>query len=218
MKLVVGLGNPGAPYQGTRHNVGFDVVDLLVTRHVPRGWQAAPVDAIEARWRRDTGDAVLLAKPLTFMNLSGRAVQALAHFYKLTLPVLLIVTADVNLPLGRLRARTSGTEGGHNGLRSIAEALGTIDYARLRVGVGRGDVRRGLADHVLARFEPEERRAMEEATARAADAVETWIADGVQRMMAEFNRAPETEKTEKTDRTEKNDKHDKSGNDPNGKI
>ena len=119
---------------------------------------------------------------------------------------MMIVTDDVNLPLGRLRARTSGTEGGHNGLRSIAEPLGTIDYARLRVGVGRGDVRRGLADHVLARFESDERQAMEEATARAADAVETWIADGVQRMMALYNRAPENEKNENSEKTDTNGK------------
>jgi PTH1 family peptidyl-tRNA hydrolase len=121
--------------------------------------------------------------------LSGRAVSELARFYKIDLPDVLVVADDVNLPLGRLRARASGTEGGHNGLRSIAESLGTIDYARLRIGVGRGDLRRDLADHVLARFEPDEQAGMEDAIARAADAVEVWISDGLARVMNTFNRA-----------------------------
>ena len=132
---------------------------------------------------------MLLAKPLTFMNVSGRAVQALMSFYKIAVPDLLIVTDDVNLPLGRLRARPGGTEGGHNGLRSIAQQLGTVDYARLRIGVGRGDLRRDLADYVLARFEPDEQTEIDRATIRAADAVETWIADGVNEVMNTFNRA-----------------------------
>jgi PTH1 family peptidyl-tRNA hydrolase len=192
MKLVVGLGNPGEKYRGTRHNVGFEVVDLLVARHVPRGWETAPGEALEARWRREGDGPVLLARPLTFMNLSGQAVQALCHYYKVALVDLLVVCDDVNLPLGRLRSRGSGSEGGHNGLRSMAESLGTVDYARLRVGVGRGDMRRDLADHVFARFEPDEARAIEDAIARAADAVEMWISDGLARMMNTFNRADET--------------------------
>ena len=190
MKLVAGLGNPGRPYVGTRHNVGFEVVDLLAARH-KLTFEAAPANAVFARWRRP--DAVtLLVKPLTLMNLSGEAVGALVRYYKVEIPDTLIVCDDVNLPLGRLRARGSGSEGGHNGLRSIADHLGTIDYARLRVGVGRGDARRDLADHVLARFEPEEEAAIRDAIARAADAVETWIADGLGRMMNVFNRAEDT--------------------------
>jgi peptidyl-tRNA hydrolase, PTH1 family len=145
-------------------------------------------EAATGRWRRPDGQ-VLLAKPLTYMNVSGRAVQALMAFYKVALPDLLVVTDDVNLPLGRLRVRASGTEGGHNGLRSIAAHLGTIDYERLRVGVGRGDSRRDLADHVLARFEPDEQAEIERATIRAADAVELWITDGVNEVMNTFNRA-----------------------------
>jgi PTH1 family peptidyl-tRNA hydrolase len=188
MKLVAGLGNPGREYAGTRHNVGFEVMDLLARRHhLP--WPAKlDGSSVEARWRRPDSD-VLLVKPLTYMNLSGRAVSELARFYKIDLPDVLVVADDVNLPLGRLRARASGTEGGHNGLRSIAESLGTIDYARLRIGVGRGDLRRDLADHVLARFEPDEQAGMEDAIARAADAVEVWISDGLARVMNTFNRA-----------------------------
>ncbi|HXT71212.1 MAG TPA: aminoacyl-tRNA hydrolase [Vicinamibacterales bacterium] len=188
MKLVAGLGNPGKQYRGTRHNVGFDVVDLLATEHRLE-YLAAPVDAVFARWRRADGDDVLVMKPLTFMNLSGGAVAGLARYYRIETPDLLIVCDDVNLPLGRLRVRATGTEGGHNGLRSVAEVLGTIDYPRLRIGVGRGDVRRELGDHVLARFEPEEQPGIEAAIARAADAVETWIADGVAKTMNVFNRA-----------------------------
>jgi PTH1 family peptidyl-tRNA hydrolase len=187
VKLVAGLGNPGRPYVGTRHNVGFEVLGLLARRH-GLAFESAPANAMLARWRR-AEDVVLLVKPLTLMNLSGEAVGELCRYYKIGLGDVLVVCDDVNLPLGRLRARGSGSEGGHNGLRSIAEHLATIEYARLRVGVGRGEAGRDLADHVLARFEPDERAGIEDAVARAADAVETWIADGLDRMMNVFNRA-----------------------------
>ncbi len=186
MKLVAGLGNPGDRYRGTRHNVGFEVVDLLARRHGP-AFETSPAMAVQARWR--TGDrAVWLVKPLTFMNVSGEAVGALSRYYRVAVEDVLVVCDDVNLPLGRLRARATGTEGGHNGLRSVAQHLGTIDYPRLRVGVGRGDDRHDLADHVLARFEPDEVPGIEAAIARAADAVETWVDDGLERVMNMFNR------------------------------
>jgi len=188
MKLVAGLGNPGAKYAGTRHNVGYDVIDLLTRRlDLADRVESAPADALMTRWRRDDG-VVLLVKPTTFMNASGEAIGQLCRFFKIAVADLLVVCDDVNLPLGRLRARVSGTEGGHNGLRSIAEHLGTIDYPRLRVGVGRGDMRRDLADHVLAGFEPEEQAGIGDAVARAAEAVELWITDGVERMMNVYNR------------------------------
>lgn len=187
MKLVAGLGNPGRTYRGTRHNVGFEVVDLVAARH-QLVFESAPADAVQARWRR-ADDGVLLVKPLTFMNVSGNAVGALSRFYKIALADVLIVCDDVNLDLGRLRVRGGGGEGGHNGLRSVADGLGTTEYARLRVGVGRGDVRRDLADHVLATFEPDEVAGMEAAVARAADAVETWVADGLAKTMNVFNRS-----------------------------
>jgi peptidyl-tRNA hydrolase, PTH1 family len=189
VKLVAGLGNPGERYGGTRHNVGFEVIELLAKRHrLQFDFSDMQREAVTARWRRPD-EQVLLAMPQTFMNLSGRAVQALCHFYRIEPPDLLIVCDDVNLPLGRLRVRAAGSEGGHNGLRSVAEVLGTIEYARLRVGVGRGDMRRDLADHVTAEFEPEERPGIEAAVARAADAVETWISDGLAKMMNVFNRS-----------------------------
>jgi len=197
MKLVAGLGNPGDRYRGTRHNVGFDVIDVLADRRgLSNAFSATKTDAVAARWRRpaeaapdDESPDVWLVKPMTFMNVSGVAVGDLMRYYGIAVADILIVCDDVNLPLGRLRARASGSEGGHNGLRSIAEHLGTMDYPRLRVGVGRGDERRELASHVLARFEPEEREAVEQTVARAADAVEMWVFDGLPRMMNTFNRA-----------------------------
>lgn len=186
MKLVAGLGNPGRNYDGTRHNVGFVVLDELARRYGLR-FEPSRASAVEARWRV-ADEVVLLVKPLTFMNLSGEAIGALLRFYKVAIADLLVVCDDVNLPLGKLRARGAGSEGGHNGLRSVAEHLGTTEYARLRIGVGRGDMRRDLADHVTARFEPDEQPGIVSAIARAADAVETWSADGLVKMMNAFNR------------------------------
>jgi peptidyl-tRNA hydrolase, PTH1 family len=200
VKLVAGLGNPGERYGGTRHNVGFEVVDVLAERHgLSQAFGAMRTDAVGVRWRRpadgppgETSPDVWLVKPLTFMNVSGVAVGDIVRYYDIALADVLIVCDDVNLPLGRLRARGSGSEGGHNGLRSVAEHLGTIDYARLRVGVGRGDERRELASHVLSRFEPEERPGVEQAITRAADAVDMWVFDGLARMMNTFNRAEDS--------------------------
>lgn len=189
MKLVAGLGNPGRAYDATRHNVGFEVLDLLGRRH-GLAFGASRASAVEAKWRVGD-DLVLLVKPLTFMNLSGEAVAALCRYYRIEIADVLIVCDDVNLPVGRLRARASGSEGGHNGLRSVAEHLGTTAYARLRIGVGRGDTRRELADHVLAQFAPEELAGMQDAVARSADAVESWVVHGLGPVMSTFNRAPE---------------------------
>jgi PTH1 family peptidyl-tRNA hydrolase len=186
MKLVAGLGNPGRQYAGTRHNVGFDVIDELTRRHEVT-LEAAPVDAVMGKWRT-SGEIVLLVKPLTFMNLSGEAVGGLMRYFKMDVSDVLIVTDDVNLPLGRLRVRGTGSEGGHNGLRSVAQHLGTMDYSRLRVGVGRGDTQRDLADHVLAMFAPQEQPDVRNAITRAAEAVESFVNDGLAKTMNVFNR------------------------------
>ncbi len=164
--------------------MGFLVADE-VARRAGAAFESAPADALVARVRAPA--PMLLVKPLTFMNLSGGAVSALVRYYRIETPDLLVVTDDVNLPLGRLRARPGGSSGGHNGLKSIAEQLGTEQYARLRVGVGRGDERRDLADHVLARFDADERPVIDEAIVRAADAVETFLADGIEGVMNRFN-------------------------------
>jgi PTH1 family peptidyl-tRNA hydrolase len=186
MKLIAGLGNPGTNYRETRHNVGFEVADLLARR---RGveFESAPGEALMARLRT-VGDGVLIVKPLTFMNLSGHAVAELIRYYRIALPDVLIVVDDVNLSLGRLRIRARGSDGGHNGLRSVAGQLGTDDYARLRIGVGRGDGRRDLADHVLARFEPDEREIVRAAVDRAADAVEMFVTVDIGTVMNAYNR------------------------------
>src|SRR5512147_3061604 len=152
MKLIAGLGNPGRQYTGTRHNVGFEVLDLLARRH-GLTFDAAPADALMARWRTPlVPGGVLLVKPLTFMNRSGIAVGELVRYFRVDVPDVLVIIDEAALDLGRLRARSRGSAGGHNGLKSIAEHLGTEEYPRLRLGVGRGDERRDLADHVLAKF------------------------------------------------------------------
>ncbi len=156
MKLIVGLGNPGRKYAGTRHNVGFDALDVLAERH-RLDWESGPAEALIAKWR--IGGA-LLAKPLTFMNLSGHPVGELLRFFKIDPGDLLVIVDDVALDVGRLRARPSGSAGGHNGLKSLIGQLGSDTFARLRVGVGRrrcparslgscaGEVRAGrTADH-----------------------------------------------------------------------
>jgi PTH1 family peptidyl-tRNA hydrolase len=191
VKAIVGLGNPGAKYRGTRHNVGFAVADELARRW-GIGFESAPFEALIAKWRPVGGDPVLLAKPLTFMNLSGEAAGALSRYYKIDAVDLLIVVDEVQLPLGRLRARARGSAGGHNGLKSIIAHLGE-DVSRLRVGVGRGAagpdgmVRRDLADHVLSRFESDEQEEADRMIVRAADAAETFITSGIAAVMNAYN-------------------------------
>ena len=190
MRLIVGLGNPGRKYQGTRHNVGFDVVSEVATRHSLE-FESAPTEAVIAK-TRGVDPGLLVVKPLTFMNRSGLAVAALVRYYRITLDDVLIVAEDVELPLGRLRARASGGDGGHNGLASIIDVLGTERVSRLRVGVGRGDVRRDLAAHVLSRFETSEELAIRDSIARAADAVDAFVGNGIGYVMNRFN-GPEPE-------------------------
>lgn len=184
MKLIVGLGNPGAKYAGTRHNVGFDVVDEVARRRA-LAFESSPAEALMAR-ERGPGARLVLAKPLTFMNLSGRAVADLVRYYRFDLDDILIVTDDVNLPLGRLRARRGGSDGGHNGLRSVIDVLGTA-FARLRIGVDRGDRRRDLAGHVLATFDAAELDTMRPAIENAGNAVEVFVTDGIDVVMNRFN-------------------------------
>ena len=186
MKLVVGLGNPGRQYEGTRHNVGFEAVDLLARRH-GMTWAAAPrgIDALSCKWNLW---GAIVAKPLTFMNRSGGAIVGLLQFYKIEIADLLVIVDEVQLEVGRIRLRPSGSAGGHNGLRSIIESLGTEDFPRLRIGVGRGDAQRDLADHVLSRVEPAEQPVVAEAIGRAADAAELFVEDGLLSTMNRFNR------------------------------
>jgi PTH1 family peptidyl-tRNA hydrolase len=187
MKVIVGLGNPGRQYAGTRHNVGYAVVDYLASAPgvgpFRSQFQALVAEAAEG------GEKVLYVKPETFMNLSGRAVRQVVDFYKLPLEHLLVVSDDFNLPLGKLRARAKGSHGGQNGLRNIQEQLGTDGYPRLRIGVGEPAPGEAV-DHVLSRFKPGERKAVEDAVAAAAAAVLVWVRHGIDACMNAAN-APE---------------------------
>jgi PTH1 family peptidyl-tRNA hydrolase len=195
VKLIVGLGNPGPEYRDTRHNVGFKVADVLAERwRVGDQWREK-FDALQVKTMGGE-EAVILAKPLTFMNLSGQSVAAIAAFYKIEPADIFVVTDDVALPLGRLRARRDGGAGGHNGLKSIIQSLATQAFPRVRVGVGRGDNRRDLADHVLGRFEADERETVSAAVLRAADATEVFLSDGIERVMNAFNAAEQTDPAE----------------------
>jgi len=190
MKLIVGLGNPGSCYAGTRHNVGFEVVDLLAagagTSPFRSRFQAHVAEFI------DGTETVLLVKPETFMNLSGASVRQVLDFYKLPAKDLLVVCDDMALPLGKLRVRAQGTHGGHNGLRDIQAHLGSTVYSRLRVGVG--EPGEDAVDHVLGRFRPTERAAVAEANSKAAEAVLVWVRLGVAECMNRYNGDPEKKK------------------------
>jgi len=183
-RIVVGLGNPGSRYAGTRHNVGFAVLDPLARSpragRFQKRFQAEIADLDEEPYK------VLLVKPETFMNLSGRCVREVLDFYHLATEDLLVVCDDINLPLGKLRARARGTHGGHNGLRDIQNHLGTTEYARLRIGVDtpRDD---NAVDHVLGRFRPTERPVIDEAVQTAAQAVGVWLHQGIDACMNQYN-------------------------------
>jgi PTH1 family peptidyl-tRNA hydrolase len=187
--LIVGLGNPGREYQETRHNVGFRLVELLAERHgidlKKHRHQAAYGEG------RIAGEAVLIAKPLTFMNLSGLAVASLARYHNIPPERVLVLTDDVNLPLGRLRLRGNGTAGGHNGLKSIIGSLGTSEFPRLRLGVGAPDGR-PMVDHVLGRFNRAEGEAITAILAEAADAVELFLREGLDAAMNRYNPGEKT--------------------------
>lgn len=182
---IIGLGNPGPDYEDTKHNVGFEVVHTLARAHAvrlrrPRAAALAGTGDIE-------GVPVLLAMPLTMMNASGAAVARLCHLYELEPADLIVVVDDINLELGKLRLRRGGSEGGHRGLLSITERLGTRDYPRLRIGVGAPPAGRDARDWVLSPFSPDDREAAEDAVARAARAIETALTEGIETAMNEFN-------------------------------
>lgn len=187
---IIGLGNPGARYEGTRHNVGFAVVDLLARRSGVRPQEGTHPFLLS---RGDLGgEPIVLVKPMTYVNRSGVAVRALLQeFTGLQLSELLVVVDDVALPFGRLRLRAAGSAGGHNGLRSIEEAVQSSAYPRLRLGVGAPQPGQDLADHVLGAFRPEEARDLPEFLERAAAAVEEVVRRGVQATIPRVNARPE---------------------------
>ncbi len=185
LSLVVGLGNPGPEYANNRHNVGFQTVDLLAQRHGLRFGQRQH----HARLVRGdiSGRPVLLAKPLTYMNMSGRAVGALVTKRNIDMARLLILLDDLDLPVGTIRLRPGGGDGGHKGLQSIIQALGSRDFARLRMGIGRPPGRMDPAAYVLRDFASAERAECEIMRERAADAVELWLRLGLDAAMNQYN-------------------------------
>ena len=211
MKIVIGLGNPGLKYAGTRHNVGFDVVDYLAAGKGAGGFREK-FEAFVAELK-EGDETVLLMKPLTFMNLSGRALRAAIDFYKLPVDQVLVVCDDFNLPLGKLRIRAKGSHGGQNGLRNIQDQLGTDAYARLRIGVGQPAVGDAV-DFVLSRFNPGERAAAEEAVANAASAALVWVRSGLEACMNRFNGGddPKAEKKPKKEKPKKQESDGAGGN------
>lgn len=184
--LIVGLGNPGAEYAKTRHNAGFMSVELLADRWRVAWSMEKKFHARLAKVDRNQ-QRLVLCEPQTYMNLSGEAVGALVGFYQLPLARIVIVVDDADLPLGEIRLRPAGSSGGHHGLESIEAHLGTREYARLRIGIGRKDAARQIAGHVLGRLNPAEMSVMEKVLARAADQLECWLAHGLAKAMSQFN-------------------------------
>ncbi len=185
IRLVAGLGNPGAEYAQTRHNVGFAVVDLVAAQLGATWEKSSKWDAALAKTSE-----VLLVKPLSYMNRSGHPLLAVAQFHKITAEEILLVLDDLDLPLGRLRIRLSGGPGGHNGLESVIVQFGSEEISRLRVGIG-APPRDGAVDYVLGRFFEEEKPVLDETIGRAAAAVKCAIDKGVFAAMNAFNKTPE---------------------------
>ncbi|HEX4342663.1 MAG TPA: aminoacyl-tRNA hydrolase [Verrucomicrobiae bacterium] len=184
--LIVGLGNPGAEYANTRHNAGFLLVEELAKRQRV-GWTLER--KFEARVAKAdvAGKRVLLCEPQTFMNLSGEAVGALAGFYRVATKDLLLVVDDADLPMGEIRMRPGGSSGGHHGLESVEQHIGTREFARLRIGIGRKDAAREITGHVLGKFDKAEAALMEKVLTAAGDQAECWLRDGIQKAMNQFN-------------------------------
>jgi len=189
-KMIVGLGNPGPEYARNRHNIGFQVVDQLAKRH------GLAFDKFQKRARLvvgaialpgDAAQRVLLAKPMTYMNVSGEAVAALAAFYKIAPADILVVCDDLDLPVGRIRLRAGGGSGGQRGVQSIITRLGSQDFPRLRVGIGRPQGQMDAAAYVLQDFSAEQESEMAFVRPKAADAIEAWLAHGVEMAMNQFN-------------------------------
>lgn len=181
-KMIVGLGNPGPQYARTRHNVGFEVIDLLADRNKVRvnlGRKQALIAELEI-----FGIGVALVKPLTFMNLSGRAVKDLAAGYGIKPEDILVITDDLDLATGVVKMKPKGSSGGHNGHKSIISSLGSEDYPRIKIGIGKAGE---TIDHVLGRFDPEDRVLIDRVLLAAADGAEAWIADGTERAMNRVN-------------------------------
>lgn len=186
-QLIVGLGNPEPKYDKTRHNIGFDAVDALA-----RTWQVSwsenrRFQAVLGEGRGSRGDKLLLLKPLTYMNRSGQAIRATLDWYKLPPESVLIIYDDMDLPVGRLRLRLSGSAGGHNGMKSAIAHLGTQNFPRLRIGIGKSGTDKDTVSHVLGKFSPQETQLMPEVLQLVVDAVELGLKQGIEKAMSLYN-------------------------------
>lgn len=195
--LIVGLGNPGREYQHNRHNIGFQIADHLAQRH-GLAFSRKQNNAQIAIGTID-GRPVVLAKPQSYMNLSGIPIAGLLRFYRVDLAHLLVIFDDIDLPIGTIRLKPSGSSGGQNGMKSIIERLGSQEFARLRAGIGRPRGRKGAAGHVLKNFTPIEAKIIREVYDRACDATEIWLSDGILVAMSRHNAPASSETTRKVD-------------------
>lgn len=191
MYIIVGLGNPSKEYENTRHNIGFDTIDAIADKY--------NINVMELKHRARIGkgyiggDKVILAKPLTYMNLSGESVRAIIDYYKAEPETeLIVISDDISLPLGQIRVRKRGSAGGHNGLKNIIKHLGSENFQRIRMGVGEKPKDYDLVDWVLGHFNKEDRKAVDEAIGKAVQAVEMMLQDGADAAMNEFNRKVQT--------------------------
>lgn len=200
MKAIIGLGNPGIKYAGTRHNIGFDTVTALADKYNIKIKDKKFNGLVGEGFIE--GEKVMLVQPQTFMNLSGECVGLIAGFYKLEPEDIIVICDDINLDTGRLRIRAKGSAGGHNGLKNIIAHLGTETFPRIRIGVGEKTEGWDLADYVLARFSKDDEPIMREAIKNAVGAVETWISDDIGTVMNRYNINPNPKpKKEKTPQT-----------------
>lgn len=195
MKVIVGLGNPGSRYDKTRHNIGFRIVDAVLNHHSPRasyrslkiGSKESPVQIMACEFETNSGQLLMLIKPLTFMNLSGIGLKCLLEERSLTLDSVLVIHDEVYLPLGTLRFKKDGSAGGQKGVQSIIDQLARDDFDRLRIGVGPKPESANLSDFVLGSFDSEEEKVLQEFFPKALLAVQTWIDHGIETAMNQFN-------------------------------
>lgn len=191
-KLLVGLGNPGKKYERTRHNIGFEVIDALAKVWSIQLAENKRFQGIAGETRSASGERLILLKPATYMNRSGQSVRSLVDWYKLTPNDVLVIYDDMDLPIGKLRLRLSGSAGGHNGMKSIIAHLGTQDFPRLRLGISRVDnsenqANQAVVGHVLGKFAPDERKVMDAAIRLAEEAIEFSLRKGIERAMSLYN-------------------------------
>ncbi|NEQ53690.1 MAG: aminoacyl-tRNA hydrolase [Leptolyngbya sp. SIO3F4] len=191
-KLLVGLGNPGQKYLRTRHNIGFEVIDALAKSWVIQLSENKRFQGIVGETRDSSGERLILLKPTTYMNLSGQSLRAVVDWYKLSPSDVLVIYDDMDLPIGKLRLRLSGSAGGHNGMKSIISHLGTQTFARLRLGISRSNTsesqsNRAVVGHVLGKFSPDERKIIDASINLAKEAVEFSLRKGIEKTMSLYN-------------------------------